>query len=260
MQAEPEEPAIHASERGTGPQTVVFVHGFGADHHAWNAIAASLPQGARTLAYDLPGHGLSLEAQGAGSAKFAARTILADLARRGIDTVHVVGHSMGGAVAALMALTEPQRIATLTLLAPGGFGPEIDGPLLRRYAEATTAEEIRACLAAMSGEGAKISDEGIGPYLAMRSRPGQRQKLVEIAAAITKGDRQGMIPRELLASLTMPVTVLWGTHDPVLPFAQADNLPAQFTLRAVEDAGHMLIGETPELVHEAIFANLADPV
>jgi pyruvate dehydrogenase E2 component (dihydrolipoamide acetyltransferase) len=112
----------------------------------------------------------------------------------------------------------------------------------------------------MSGEGAKISDEGIGPYLAMRSRPGQRQKLVEIAAAITKGDRQGMIPCELLASLTMPVTVLWGTHDPVLPFAQADNLPAQFTLRAVEGAGHMLIGETPELVHEAICADLADPV
>jgi pyruvate dehydrogenase E2 component (dihydrolipoamide acetyltransferase) len=261
MQAET---PIHSSENGSGPQTIVFIHGFGATHGVWDGIASPLAKQARTIAYDLPGHGLSLDAPGAGSAKFAARTILADLARRGIETAHVVGHSMGGAVAALMALTEPPRVASLTLLAPGGFGPEINGPLLRRYAQATGSDEIRACLAAMSGaamsgKGATIADATLQPYLAMRNRPGQTEKLVEIAATITRDDRQGAIPLELLATLTMPVTVLWGTDDPVVPFTQAADLPASFTLRAAPDAGHMLIGETPELVREAILANLALP-
>lgn len=260
MQADPHTPEIHCTESGAGPHTVVFVHGFGANHGVWDALAAQLAKNARTLAYDLPGHGLSLKVAGAGSAKYAARAILADLSRRGVESAHVVGHSMGGAVATLMALAEPQRVASLTLLAPGGFGPEINGPLLRRYAEVTDRDEIRACLAAMSGEGAVVTDDALRPYLAMRGKPGQKKKLVEIAAAITQGDRQGVIPRELLETLSMPVTVLWGTGDPVLPFAQTGDLPAHFTLHAVEGAGHMLVGEAPERVHEAIRANLAKSV
>ena len=260
MQADQQAPAIHFAENGAGPHTVVFVHGFGADHGVWETVTAPLAKSALTLAYDLPGHGLSLDVPGAGSAKFAARAILADLSRRGAEKVHVVGHSMGGAVATWMALTEPQRVASLTLLAPGGFGPEINGPLLRRYAEAGDSDEIRACLAAMSGAGAVVPDDALRPYLAMRERSGQKEKLVEIAAAITKGDRQGVIAHELLETLSMPVTVLWGTDDPVLPFAQTDNLPAHFTLDAVDGAGHMLVGEAPERVRGAIRANLAKSV
>ena len=260
MQADQQAPAIHCAENGEGPHTVVFVHGFGANHHIWDTLAIRLEKRARTLAYDLPGHGLSLDVQGAGSAKFAARAILADLSSRGVETAHVVGHSMGGAVATLMALTEPQHVASLTLLAPGGFGPEINGPLLRRYAEAEDRDEIRDCLAAMSGEDAVVSDDTLRPYLAMREKPGQKEKLVEIAAAITQGDRQGVIPRELLETLSMPVTVLWGTADPVLPFAQTGDLPAHFMLNAVEGTGHMLAGEAVEQVHEAICANLTKAV
>jgi pyruvate dehydrogenase E2 component (dihydrolipoamide acetyltransferase) len=259
MQVEQEGPAIHSSENGDGPQTIVFIHGFGANHSVWDAVATSLAKQARTIAYDLPGHGLSLDAPGAGSAKFAARTILADLVRRGIGLAHVAGHSMGGAVATLMALSEPQRVASLTLLAPGGFGPEINGPLLRRYAKAADSDEIRACLIAMSGDAAVVADDMLASYVAARKRPGQIEKLVEIAAAITRDDRQGVIPHEALATLTMPVTVLWGTSDPILPFTQTDGLPAHFKLRAVEGAGHMLISEAPELVCKATLANLADP-
>lgn len=255
MQAEAT-PRIHSSERGTGAP-IVLIHGFGATHRVWDSLISSLPRQARTIAYDLPGHGLSLETPGAGSAKFAAKSILADLARRGIEAAHVVGHSMGGAVATLMALTDPHRVASLTLLAPGGFGPEINGMLLRRYAQAASSDEIRVSLAAMSGKDATVSDETLRPYLDMRSRTGQTEKLLEIASAISRDDRQGVIPMELLADLTMPITVLWGTDDPVLPFAQTASLPASFTLREIPRAGHMLIGEVPALVRETILASLA---
>jgi pyruvate dehydrogenase E2 component (dihydrolipoamide acetyltransferase) len=166
---------------------------------------------------------------------------------------------MGGAVAVLMALAAPERVASLALLAPGGFGEAINGPLLRRYAAAMDEGEIRDCLAAMSGPHARLPDESVGIYLAMRNRPGQREKLVEIAAAITRDDRQGVIPRHLLATLSMPVAVLWGTHDPVLPVSQAEHLPENFLLRRVPDAGHMLIGEAPGLVSELIRTQIGQP-
>ncbi|MGT2467378.1 alpha/beta fold hydrolase [Mesorhizobium atlanticum] len=95
---------------------------------------------ARVLAYDLPGHSHSLQCEGMGGAKPAARAILADLAARQLTKVHLVGHSMGGAVATLMALADSGRVASLTLLAPGGFGPEINAALLRRYAAASGRE------------------------------------------------------------------------------------------------------------------------
>ncbi len=254
MQADPG--TFFVSDSGAGRPAIVFVHGFGADHRVWDAAAASLLPAMRVLACDLPGHGLSLGAEGEGSAKSAARALLADLSRRGIDKAHVVGHSMGGAVAALMALAEPRRVASLTLLAPGGFGPEINGPLLRRYAGATGRHELRACLEAMSGEGVVVSDDQLDAGLAMRTRPGQIEKLMEIAAAITRGERQGIIPAEALAALAMPATVLWGTADPVLPFTQSDGVPAHFRQQAIDGAGHMLVSEAPGAVRQAIMANL----
>ncbi len=253
----PAEQALFSSESGSGSQTVVFVHGFGADHRAWDAIAAPLAPDARTLAYDLPGHGLSLDAAGAGSAKFAARAILADLSARKISSVHVAGHSMGGTVAALMALAEPERIASLTLLAPGGFGPEINAPLLRRYARAADESELRACLSAMSGKNASVAGPVVRHHLGMRRRPGQIEKLVEIAAAITRDDRQGVIPPDVLKKLAMPATVLWGSDDPVLPFSQSESLPSHFKRLAVPGAGHMLASEAAERTSAAIRAQLA---
>ena len=133
----PADPKLFASDEGQGPDAVVLLHGFGGWHGVWTPVAAGL--GGRVLAYDLPGHGRSLDVQGAGPAKFAAGAILADLAARGIDAVHLAGHSMGGAVAVLMAAARPDMVGSLTLLAPGGFGEEIDGPLIRRFAALLSA-------------------------------------------------------------------------------------------------------------------------
>lgn len=255
MQAE--QAGLFVNDSGGARPALVLIHGFGADHGVWDAIAAPLSARARILAYDLPGHGRSLASGGSGSAKAAARTILADLAQRDIAAAHVAGHSMGGAVATLMAMAEPSRVASLTLLAPGGFGPLINGPLLRRYAAATDAPALRSALADMSGKGAVVADERLQAELAMRARPGQVDRLVAIAAAITRDDRQGVIPYEALDGLAMPVTVLWGTKDPVLPFTQSDALPGHFTRQALPEAGHMLVGEAPGTVRAALLAALA---
>ncbi|MBZ9794785.1 alpha/beta fold hydrolase [Mesorhizobium sp. ES1-4] len=248
--------SLHAAERGAGSKTIVLLHGFGGCHDVWGEVISSLSASARVLAYDLPGHGLSLDFPGAGLAKVAARAVLADLTARSVKRVHLVGHSMGGAVAALMALTEPDKVASLTLLAPGGFGAEINAPLLRRFAAARDPSDIRACLVAMSGPLTRSMDHIVDSLGDMRARPGQVEKLIEIAAAMTSGDRQGVIPRDQLDRLAMPVMVAWGSDDAVLPVTQADDLPAHFHVHHVLEAGHMLIEEAPGLVAKIIQRNM----
>ncbi len=245
----------HALQCGAGSKTIVLLHGFGSCRAIWRDVAALLAPGMRALAYDLPGHGQSLECEGTGGAKPAARAILSDLAARGLDKIHLVGHSMGGAVATLMALADPGRVASLTLLAPGGFGPEINAALLRRYAAAAGKREVRACLAAMSGPRAVPPDHVVDALSRMRKQPAQLQILIDMAAAMTKDDRQGVIPGERLEALDMPVMVVWGTEDPLLPVDQAESLPAHFHLHHVLGAGHMLVEEAPDLIAEIVRRN-----
>lgn len=244
--------SLHAAVQGNGKNVLVLLHGFGGCGEIWSHVLEKLDDGFKTIAYDLPGHGLSLDHPKAGSAKAAAKAVLSDLAARGIERAHFVGHSMGGAVATLAALEDPARVASLTLLAPGGYGTEINAPLIRRFAAATSADDIRRCLQEMSSPDSTVQDASVRCLVEMRSRPGQTEKLVEIAEAITAGDRQGAIARDTIATLAMPVMVMWGTDDSVLPYSQAEGLPARFLIHHVLEVGHMLPEEVPEVVAEAL--------
>ncbi len=243
---------IYARVQGKGPETVVLLHGFGGHHDVWYDIQPALAARARVVAYDLPGHGRSLRYPGAGPAHVAAKAILADLGARGIARAHFAGHSMGGAIAVLAALRAPETVASLTLIAPGGFGPEINFDLLRRYAAAADADALRACMDGMSAPGFPMPTKYVAGLIATRAVAGQRETLIEIAGLITKGDRQGEIPRDSLATLAMPTRVLWGTADTVLPYAQTTDLPANIVLETLPGKGHMLLEEATEQVVRAI--------
>jgi pimeloyl-ACP methyl ester carboxylesterase len=240
-------PSLFAVDSGGGDTALVLLHGFGASHGVWKEIAEKLSGSIRIIAYDLPGHGGSL-AVPANRPSDSARLVLADLNARGLKRWHLAGHSMGGAISCLIAMAEPGLAASLTLLSPGGFGEEINGPLLRRYARGVSRHEIRGCLTEMSGPDHQASEESVTRIENMRASPGQTARLVEIAALITRNDTQGMIPRASLEKLAMPVRILWGGEDPVLPFSQTADLPAAFELHRAAGAGHMLIDECPEAV------------
>lgn len=243
---------LFAQLTGEGRQTIVLLHGFGGSHHVWAAVQDALSGTASVIAYDLPGHGGSLAWPGGGPVKVAVQAIVEDLSRRGLQRVHLVGHSMGGAIATIIASGDPDRVASLSLLAPGGFGPEINHRLLARYAAARSEAEMRVALEAMVGFDSQVSEKLVRGAVALREMPGQTEKLIEICGLICRGGRQGTIPREWLDGLTMPVAVVWGGLDGVLPFHQTSDLPAHFALHRVAGAGHMLIDEAPALVMELI--------
>jgi pimeloyl-ACP methyl ester carboxylesterase len=248
---------LHCVEAGslTDP-TIVLLHGFGGNINVWDDIIPSLKAKAHVIGFDLPGHGGSVNYPNFGSPRVAAQAVGQDMRLRGIRRFHVVGHSMGGAVASLMALGDPQTIASLTLLAPGGFGADINADLMKRLAEAPTLEALTICYRQMSTPGAALSQTSLSRQAAMRQQPSQLGALALILAKIMRDGQQGQLPLETLAALQVPVSLIWGGQDSVVPVAQFASAPEAFAKTLVPDAGHMLISEAQDVVIDLILAQL----
>jgi pyruvate dehydrogenase E2 component (dihydrolipoamide acetyltransferase) len=247
-------PGLYSLELGHGDEPVVLLHGFGGSHAAWRAVTDCVALVRRCIAYDLPGHGRSL-GERHGSAAIAAKAVLSDLLARDIAKVHLVGHSMGGAAAALAALMRPGIAASLTLLAPGGFGREINHRLLRRFAAATEGTEIAVLLEQFFGWDREIPAGLAAELAAERARGGAQAALLEIVETFFDGNSQKLLPIDELARLRIPVKVIWGTQDRVLPTRQAHRLPGRFAVHVFENAGHMLPQEIPEDAAALILEN-----
>lgn len=239
---------------------LVLLHGFGGHADVWPPIINRLGPAQPVLAYDLPGHGRSLTADGAGHAGDLAKALLADLQARGVWRFHVVGHSLGGATAALMAIRAADRVASLTMLSPGGFGHAINHRALKRFALARTGEELRLALEPMLGFNGCLSDDVVMSMAKARSTPDATVALTVILSTFLQERDgrlgQGTLPLEQLASLPMPIRLVWGVEDMIVPISQADGLPIKMMISRIEGVGHMLIEEAPLAVLAAINANL----
>ena len=136
---------------------IVFVHGFGGDLNAWMFNQPALADRRRVISLDLPGHGGSVEEVGAGNAETLAGAVSDALAALGIERFHLVGHSMGGAIAMLLAGQMPGRVASLSLLAPAGLGPEVNGAFIGGFVRVQRRREAQELLAALVRDPSLIS-------------------------------------------------------------------------------------------------------
>ena len=248
--------ALYRSGEGT---PLVLLHGFGGDHTGWLSIVSRL-KGVPTLTYDLPGHGRSLDVPGGGRAGAMGKTILADLDARGIERFHLAGHSMGGSTAIMMALRAPQRIASLTLVAPGGFGPRIAIDTLRQWADAVSDMSVARALKRMTAPGHITGAFEVSRVAAMRRQPGQRDMLREIVGMLADGDgNQGTFDAEKMreAFAQFPTTLVWGEEDPILPVERTEGWEDATKVVRLVSAGHMLMEERPAAVATAIAETIA---
>jgi pyruvate dehydrogenase E2 component (dihydrolipoyllysine-residue acetyltransferase) len=228
---------------------VVLIHGFGGDFLSFLLLQPLLAERYRTLALDLPGHGGSTKHIPGADPAGLATAVAAAMTARGIHVAHLVGHSLGGAVALALAEQEPVRVSALTLVSPAGLGEEINFDYISGFIAARRARELSALLAMLfAGDETPITREMIDAVLRYKRLDGVEAALKAIAAANFTEGRQTASFRHVLADPGRPARVIWGRQDRILPVAHAEGLPSHVSVTVFDDAGHMAHMEKAEQV------------
>lgn len=217
---------------------LLLIHGAGGSHRHWPLLARAIP-GRRTIVVDLPGHGDSPGPARRSIADYA-RDLLAFLDAMELARAVVVGHSMGGAIALMLALDSPDRVAGLGLVSTGAR-LRVTPELLQATADPSTFSAAVEVMADWSF--------GPGASPALRSEFGAG--LRRLPAAVVHGDFcacDAFDVRERLGEIRMPAAVVCGDADRSTPpryseFLQANIAGARLTL--IPGAGHMVALEAP---------------
>jgi pyruvate dehydrogenase E2 component (dihydrolipoamide acetyltransferase) len=261
---------------GQDGDVVLLIHGYGGDRNSWLFLQEPLAARYRVYALDLPGHGTSAknvnaDSFGPNSPADSAGTggpadplgVLADavtgvLDALGAERAHLVGHSMGGAVALAVAARDPARIASLTLIAPSGFGSEINAGYLRGFADAQLRRELKPVVGQLFADESLVTRQLVDDLLAYKRLDGVDEALHALADALLDGDAQRGDSAASLAAVggAVPVTVVWGRADRIIPAAQAESVTGAVR-HLINGAGHLPHMERPAEVQAAIEETIA---
>jgi pyruvate dehydrogenase E2 component (dihydrolipoamide acetyltransferase) len=256
-------PAVEAAEvggrkisyagAGQDGDVVLLVHGYGGDRNSWLFLQEPMAARHRVYALDLPGHGTSSKDVGDGSVGTLADAVLGVLDAIGAERAHLVGHSLGGAAAAAAAARDPRRVSSLTLIAPSGFGPEINAGYLHGFADAQTRRELKPVVGQLFADESLVTRQVVDDLLAYKRLDGVDAALHTLLDTLLDGDRQRIDSAAAVAAIggAVPVTVVWGRADRIIPAAQAEAV-AGAARHLLDGAGHMAHMERPAEVQAAI--------
>lgn len=238
--------SLHVSVRqGTGIP-LVMLHGFTADSQSWAPLEKALGIERTLIRIDLPGHGRSPRRKIDSFAALARMVVEAfDEATKEHDHVHLMGHSLGGALALSIADIRARRVDSLSLIAPAGFGPEIDAAALAGITRATRAESLGPWLRRLTARPDGISDDYVKAAMRLRADPSLRGVQAEMAEVLFPDGVQPFDLRPAVGRLTCPTAVIWGKQDHILPFRQALSIDSDFALHLLSGAGHVPQIECP---------------
>ncbi|HQI82708.1 MAG TPA: alpha/beta fold hydrolase [Deltaproteobacteria bacterium] len=237
-------------ERPGEGETVVLVHGFGADKDNWLRFVRGIPKEYRVIAMDLPGHGESF--------KDTTVTYTVDYMMNGfsqacdalkLDRFHYAGNSMGGWVGMLYAARNPDRVITLGLFDTAGINSPEPSDMMKALERGETilvptTEEAFATLLGYAFHKEPFLPWPIRPVLARRAveQAAFRQKLWNDV----RSDYRDASP--MLPELKLPVLVLWGGRDRITHVSSTQilerYLPDSRTV-IMQDCGHMPMLERP---------------
>ncbi|WP_460601352.1 alpha/beta fold hydrolase [Flexivirga lutea] len=247
---------------GSGP-ALLLLHGVACDHSTWNRVIAPLAKDYTVIAPDLLGHGQSAKPRAdytLGGYANGMRDLLSILE---IERATVVGHSFGGGVAMQFAYQFPELTERLVLVAPGGLGPDVS-PIIR-MATVPGFEQLMGALtlpgvrhAGLAGlrlahavhlPGTQDIEEFASIYDSFRDRQARAAVHHVLRAVVDrKGQIVTMTDRAYLTE-SMPLAVIWGADDAIIPSAQARNVDALAPgarIEIIEDSGHFPHRDHPD--------------
>ena len=248
--------AIRYLQQGADGSAVVFIHGFGGDLDSWMFNQPEIAARHRTYAIDLPGHGGSTKDLREGSLAELADAIEAALQKLGLDHWHLVGHSLGGAVALELATRQPQPCRSLTLIAAAGLGERINGDYIDSFIGAQRSRDIQRCLANLFADPKSATRDMAEAVAKYKRLDGVEDALRKIEQSCFSDGFQRIALHDRLAALSCPVLAVWGAQDAILSPATLASLPGAET-HLVDQAGHMPQMEQPRDVNERLLAHVA---
>lgn len=229
---------------------VLLLHGFCADSTTWLPLGPPLAAaGLDCLAFDLPSHGATtLEAE---RLEELVSAVAAGLDALGETPCLLVGHSLGGLVAAELALRRPRGLDRLLLLAPAGMGREVDRGFLQALPRAADAETLAALLGRLGGALPPPPPDICAQVVAQNlGHPGLLALADDLAGP--EGQRHDLTAR--LEAAGLPVTVAMGLDDRVVPWQQVSTLPPRAAIHLLRGVGHAPHWEMPELLAKLALA------
>ncbi|GAB3482107.1 alpha/beta fold hydrolase [Amycolatopsis cihanbeyliensis] len=267
-------------EQGTGNDTAVYVHGLGGSSTNWTDLGCQLAPFAPGAALDLPGFGFSEPPRGFDFSLDAhTETLRAYLVGLDAGPVHLVGNSMGGAIALLLAARHPELVRTLTLISPAmpdrrpdprrlsdprmalAYLPFVGKPVRRRLARLGPRDRamqvINLCFAnpgtfpdqrldeLVEEHGARAGFAWAAPALA-------RSTLGIFRTWFSSGARSLW---SVAPAVGVPTLVVWGTEDRVISVRRAvrtARLLPRARLLVLPRTGHVAQMERPSTVARAV--------
>lgn len=255
--------------RDEGPKTaraVVLLHGIGSSLHTFDDWAKGLVPRYRVIRYDLPGAGLSgPDPQALYSDERAVAQLLAVLDHLGVAHATLAGNSIGGRLAWRFAAAHPDRVDRLILIAPDGYAspgfdygkPPAVPAVLEAMRFALPKWALRPNIAAAYADPARLTDAVLERYHALLLAPGNR------AAMLDRMRQTVLVPPEpFLRRITVPVLLLWGQEDAMIPVANAQDYLAELPdarLVTLPGIGHVPMEETPAEVARVLRDFLTPP-
>lgn len=222
---------------------MLLLHGFGGDLGNWMFNLDALAEAAPVIALDLPGHGESSARLPGTTLGELAGCVVHFLDAIGVQQVHAVGHSMGGAIAAQLALEHPARVKSVALVNSAGLGDEISAAYIDGFVAAASRRELKPVVELLFANSDLVTRQLIDDLLKYKRIDGVGDVLRSLAASLFAGGHQREQPGRELARANKPVLVIWGKEDRVIPSAHAANAPAGATVRLLDGAGHMSMME-----------------
>jgi pimeloyl-ACP methyl ester carboxylesterase len=247
-------------EAGSGP-VLLLVHGMAGTCANWESVIEPLAIDRTVIAPDFPGHGASAPGGGDYSLGGLAGSLRDLLLALGHERATLVGHSLGGGVAMQFTYQFPEMVERLVLVSSGGLGPDVS-PLLRAAA-LPGADLFIAVTAGIGAQIGSIVGRGIGVlglrpnadlaevtrgYATLRDPERRKAFLATLRSVVDmEGQRIAALDRLYLAE-ALPLLIVWGENDPIIPVEHAREAHAQLPESRLEifaDSGHVPMLDSP---------------
>jgi len=216
---------------------VLLIHGYSGDLNNWlfniEALGAEHP----VIAIDLPGHGGSSKDVGDGSLKSLADVAADALKELAVPRVHVIGHSLGGAVAARLAADHPELVETISLICPSSLpGTNPSEEFLTGMAEGQRARDLKPLLEMLFADPALVTKDMLEEMVKYKRLDGVEEALKHLRDRLLDNEDRGALAKDLgkIAS----ATIIASHSDKIVGEPDENALPAGFRMRWIE-AGHM---------------------